>query len=160
MNIVARIRTALAGRIFPRPTEAPDIAEPEFLPTTEQIEAAAADLKRGRALESEGRALVSRAKKVLDRTPDGTYGNAVISRKENTPVLDQRAARKLLEAEGIAVPLMERAPTVVASFTESFEAPAENPAPEPAVEQGVVPASIPQDIADFFDQYRPAALAA
>ncbi|WP_183068942.1 hypothetical protein [Streptomyces sp. gCLA4] len=117
MSIISRLFKLLTGAGI----EHQDVeAEQEtFLPAVEQIEAAAADLKRGRALESEGRALVSRAKKVLERVPDGAYGVAAVARKPNTPVLDQRAARKLLEEQGLEVPTMQRADTITASITET-----------------------------------------
>lgn len=133
MSITTALR-ALAQRVLVRTAkQAPEpLAD---LPPVAEIEQAARDLKKGRALLSEGRALESRAKKILASVPEGTYGSAVIGRKGNTPVLDQRAARKLLEAKGIAVPMMDRAATVVASFTE---APAEILVPLPAVEESLV----------------------
>ncbi|MFD9621849.1 hypothetical protein ACFWB2_31875 [Streptomyces virginiae] len=130
MSITTALR-AVAQRVLDRTAkQAPEVLTD--LPPVAEIEQAARDLTKGRGLLSEGRALESRAKKVLASVPDGTYGSAVISRKGNTPVLDQRAARKLLEAEGIAVPMMDRAATVVASFTEAT---AEFSGPMPAEEE-------------------------
>lgn len=148
MNIVSRRRSALAGLIGqPEQQALPDTTETVFLPADEEIEAAATDLKRGRALESEGRTLVSRAKGVLERVPDGAYGLAVVARKPNTtPILDQRAAKKLLEDVRLEVPTTQRADTITASVTE---APAEF-VPEAPAERDWVD--------DFFSTYKPQAL--
>ncbi|MFE4987790.1 MULTISPECIES: hypothetical protein [unclassified Streptomyces] len=59
---------------------------------------------------------------MLERVPDGSYGATTVSRKPNTSVLDQRAARKLLDAEGLAVALMERAPTIDITLNPEAEA--------------------------------------
>ncbi|MFF5881028.1 hypothetical protein ACIQ9M_34365 [Streptomyces californicus] len=69
----------------------------------------------------------------------------MISRKTNTPVLDQREAKKLLQTTGLEIPMMERNDTIVATFTQ---APADT-APEPAEDW----------VTAFFDTYRPGTLA-
>lgn len=85
----------------------------------------AADVKQGHALEAESRALVSRAKRALEqRVPKGSYGAATVSRKPEHPRARpaRGATRKLLDAEGLAVLLMERAPTIVITLDPEAEA--------------------------------------
>lgn len=129
MSIVSRIRAALTGR-KQHDQAVPDVAEPEFLPSVEQIEAAAADYTEGSELARQGAALKRRAKKVLDLVPAGTYGTVTVRRKANSRIVDKNAMESMLKAEGKTLPMMDRATSLVVEIAEATAvSPAENPAP-------------------------------
>lgn len=128
----------LLGRIFPSPDE-PAAEEhreqPAAFPAVEEIEQAVRDYRHGSELTRQGEALKRKAKKVLERVPDGPYGAATVRRNANSPITDKGAMELRLKALGEELPIMQRAATLVVELTEAPGiSTAEIPAASPAAE--------------------------
>jgi hypothetical protein len=151
VNILARLCTALTGRIFEGDYQEQQHQAPAVTPLpVEKIEAAAHDYAEGAELSRRGDALKRRARTVLQRVPDGTYGAAVISRKVNGRITDKKAMEARLKALGETLPMMERASSLVVELTR---------APEISAEE-IPAASLASWVDEIFAAARPAALAA
>lgn len=145
MSIISKTLGKLLDYVTGRSSDdqAPAVVELEH--TVEEIEAAAEQYAEGAELARRGEALKRQARKVLGALPEGTYGRATVSRKANSPITDKTAMEKLLRGQGVALPMMERAGSLVVDITAAAD---------------IAPAGSSDWVSGIFDNYRPAALAA